>query len=164
MEVTEEGTLNVHVGLTSKNVHLSNFCTGEWNSLWTINKSKIEGKVSIRSHIFESCNVQMNQDKNVSQDFVFSADMEENAIKIIKVIETQECLIQKKLGEIYEEMPNGFFKHLRRIVPVTKTTMIWNVNAIKMNKNLQQTKKWGFVYLFDVFDVIVRYYALVDWF
>jgi hypothetical protein len=25
---------------------------------------------------------------------------------------------------------------------VTKTTMIWNVNALKMNKNLQQTKKW----------------------
>jgi hypothetical protein len=83
----------------------------------------------------------MNQEKTISQDFVFSANMEENANKIIKAIETSECQIQKSLGQIYEEMPNGFFKHLRRIVPVTKTTMIWNVNALKMNKNLQQTKK-----------------------
>ena len=49
--------------------------------------------------------------------------------------------MQKSLGEIYEEMPNGFFKHLRRVVPVTKTTMVWNVHALKMNKNLQQAKK-----------------------
>jgi hypothetical protein len=38
-------------------------------------------------------------------------------------------------------MPNAFFKNLRRIVPVTKTKMIWNVNALKMNKNLSQTSK-----------------------
>ena len=33
-------------------------------------------------------------------------------------------------------MPNGFFKHLRRITPLTKTKMAWNINAIKMNRNL----------------------------
>lgn len=59
----------------------------------------------------------------------------------MKVIEGAECQMQKSLGEIYEEMPNGFFKHLRRVVPVTKTTMVWNVHALKMNKNLQQAKK-----------------------
>jgi hypothetical protein len=34
-------------------------------------------------------------------------------------------------------MPNGFFKNLRRLAPVTKTKMAWNINAIKMNKNLK---------------------------
>lgn len=67
--------------------------------------------------------------------------MEENANKIIKVIETFECQVQKSLGQTYEDMPNGFFKHLRRIVPVTKVKMSWNIHALKMNKNLQQTKK-----------------------
>lgn len=57
------------------------------------------------------------------------------------MIEGFECQIQKNLNHTYEEMPNGFFKHLRRIVPVTKVKMIWNVHALKMNKNLQQTKK-----------------------
>lgn len=83
----------------------------------------------------------MNQDKTFSENFEFTADMQENANKIIKMIEGFECQIQKNLNHTYEEMPNGFFKHLRRIVPVTKVKMIWNVHALKMNKNLQQTKK-----------------------
>lgn len=66
MEVTEEGSLNVHIAFTCKNVQLGNYSTGEWTSVWLINKEKIEGKVSIRSHIFESGNVQMNQDKSFS--------------------------------------------------------------------------------------------------
>jgi hypothetical protein len=49
-------------------------------------------------------------------------------------------------------MPNAFFKYLRRVVPVTKTTMIWNVHALKMNKNLQQNKKWLFkLYIFFLY-------------
>lgn len=52
MEVTEEGSLNVHVAFTAKNVQLGNYFTGEWGSVWLINKEKIEGKVTIRSHIF----------------------------------------------------------------------------------------------------------------
>lgn len=109
--------------------------------MWLVNKSKIEGKISIRSHIFESGNVQMNQDKTISEDFEFTADMEENSNKIVKVIEGFESKVQKNLSHIYEEMPKGFFKHLRRIVPVTKVKMVWNVHALKMNKNLQQAKK-----------------------
>lgn len=38
MEIIEDGTLNVHLAFTSKNVQLSNFYTGEWNSVWKINK------------------------------------------------------------------------------------------------------------------------------
>jgi hypothetical protein len=33
-------------------------------------------------------------------------------------------------------MPNNFFKHLRRVAPLTKTKMAWNINAVKMNRNL----------------------------
>lgn len=75
MEVTEEGSLNVHIAFTSKNVQLGNYSTGEWTSVWLVNKDKIEGKVSIRSHIFESGNVQMNQEKSFSENFEFTADM-----------------------------------------------------------------------------------------
>jgi hypothetical protein len=50
----------VHVAFSSKNIQLSNFTTGEWNSVWKISKEKIEGSVSVRAHIFESGNVQMN--------------------------------------------------------------------------------------------------------
>jgi len=35
--------LNVYVGLTSKNVSIGKFYTGEWISKWRINKDEIEG-------------------------------------------------------------------------------------------------------------------------
>lgn len=62
--------------------------------------------------------------------------MENNAKNIIKVIEKYENEIQSKLGQLYEEMEEGFFKKLRRIAPFTKTKMNWNVNSVKMNKNI----------------------------
>jgi len=67
--------------------------------------------------------------------------MASNAKNIIKFIENIEGDIQKNLGDLYEEMPNGFFKHLRRITPLTKTKMVWNINAIKMNRNLTGLNK-----------------------
>ncbi len=51
-------------------------------------------------------------------------------------------------------MSNGFFKHLRRIAPITKTKMVWNVNALKMNKNLTEGKNWKLlksVYLLSIY-------------
>ena len=41
---------------------------------------------------------------------------------------------------IYEEMPEKFFKKLRKITPYTKTKMAWNLNAIKMNHHLLSKK------------------------
>ena len=38
MEITEEGSLNVYVMFTAKNVQLNNFYTGEWIETWKINK------------------------------------------------------------------------------------------------------------------------------
>lgn len=67
--------------------------------------------------------------------------MPENAKNIAKIIEQAEGEIQSNLNDLYEEMPNTFFKHLRRITPLTKTKMVWNINAIKMNRNLMGMNK-----------------------
>jgi hypothetical protein len=64
--------------------------------------------------------------------------MGESAKKMIKIIDRFEGEMQIELGKVYEEMPGNFFKNLRRIAPVTKTKMSWNINAIKMNQNLMQ--------------------------
>ena len=62
--------------------------------------------------------------------------MAENAKNIVKIIERLEGEVQASLSQLYEDMPGGFFKHLRRVTPLTKTKMVWNINAIKMNRNL----------------------------
>lgn len=40
MDLSEE-SLDVYVGITSKNVQLANFYTGEWVSKWKITKGAI---------------------------------------------------------------------------------------------------------------------------
>lgn len=124
------------MGITSKNVELRNYYTGEWASKWKVQKGLIEGSITIKSHFFESGNVQFNQKRTVKADFQFQESMAENAKNIIKVIERLEGDVQASLSQLYEEMPAGFFKHLRRVTPLTKTKMVWNLNAIKMNRNL----------------------------
>lgn len=63
------------VGLTSKNVSIGKFYTGEWFSKWKINKDEIVGEVNIKAHFFEGGNVQFNQKRQLKQKFQFSADM-----------------------------------------------------------------------------------------
>jgi len=46
-------------------------------------------------------------------------------------------------------MPTGFFKKLRKIVPLTKTKMVWNINAVKMNRNLLGVNKWWLLILLN---------------
>ena len=137
MDETEEG-LDIHVGITGKNIQLSNFYSGEWVSRWKVSKGGIEGTVNIKAHFFESGNVQLQQKKNIKLEFQFQEDMQANAKRIVELIEQAEQQVQKQLGELYEEMEDGFFKKLRRIAPFTKTKMAWNVNAVKMNRNLMK--------------------------
>ena len=124
------------MAITGKNVQLGNFYTGEWVSQWKVGKSSVEGTVSIKAHFFESGNVQFQQKKNFNLEFQFEEDMRQNAKKIIGLIEKSEGEVQRQLGELYEEMEESVFKRLRRIAPFTKTKMVWNVNAVKMNKNI----------------------------
>jgi hypothetical protein len=78
--------LNVYVGLTSKNISIGKFYTGEWISKWKINKDEVEGVVTIKAHFFEAGNVQFNQKRQVKQKFEFNADMLESAKHITKII------------------------------------------------------------------------------
>lgn len=78
----------MHIGLTSKNISIAKFYTGEWISKWRINKDEVEGVVTIKAHFFEAGNVQFNQKRQLKQKFQFSADMQESAKIIAKIIET----------------------------------------------------------------------------
>lgn len=85
MDQTEE-SLHIYVGITSKNIQLPNYYTGEWVSKWKIQKGLIEGNITIKSHFFESGNVQFNQKKTVKADFQFQENMAENSKNIVKII------------------------------------------------------------------------------
>ena len=76
----------MHLGLTGKNINLTNCYTGEWLSQWTITKESIKGEASIRAHYFEAGNVQLHEKKGLEQGFQFSEDLNESAKKMVKTI------------------------------------------------------------------------------
>jgi len=80
----------VYVGITSKNIQLGNFYTGEWVSKWKVEKGSIEGIITIKAHFFESGNVQFHQKKNLKKEFQFQENMSDNAKSIMKIIEKFE--------------------------------------------------------------------------
>lgn len=93
--------------------------------------------MSIHAHFFESGNVQLHQSKN----FEFVVSTERNAstsAAIVQAFEKAESQLQTKLDDLYEnDMPNRFFKALRRITPVTRVKMNWNMAAYGMKQNLE---------------------------
>lgn len=110
--------------------------------------------------------MQFNQKKNIKSDFQFTENMADNAKNIMKIIERLEGEIQASLSVLYEEMPNGFFKNLRRVTPLTKTKMVWNLNAIKMNRNLLGLNKWcreNNLYDDSIVEAVIIDYGEVWW-
>ena len=39
---------------------------------------------------------------------------------------------------MYDNMTNETFKAMRRIMPISRTKMKWNINEIALNKNLRK--------------------------
>jgi len=128
----------VHIGYSSKNLNLNNFYGGEWIGKWTLQGEHLKGNVSIHAHFFESGNVQLHQSKNF--EFIVGGDRNNSvSAAIIQAFEKAESQLQTKLADLYEnEMPNRFFKALRRIQPITGVRMNWNIASIDMKGNLKK--------------------------
>mmetsp|Transcript_6690 Transcript_6690/g.11850 ORF Transcript_6690/g.11850 Transcript_6690/m.11850 type:complete len:257 (-) Transcript_6690:914-1684(-) len=103
-----------HVVISAHSLNLRNFWTGEWVSQWTLAHNQLSGTVLFRAHYFEDGNLQMNQEKKVSES-VRSLD------ELIPSIITAESAIHNLLGEVYEQLPQSCFKIMRRTMPVTHT-------------------------------------------
>jgi capping protein alpha len=98
---------------------------------------QLKGSIQIHAHFFESGNVQLHQSKNF--DFTVGRERSKATVDtIVKLIEKAECDLQSKINDLYEnEMPNRFFKALRRIQPVTRVKMVWNIGIVDMKRNLE---------------------------
>merc|ERR1711991_709732 len=55
-----------------------------------------------------------------------------------KQIKDSENSVQRGLGEMYLNMNEETFKSMRRTMPITRTKMEWNVNAVRMVRQVQK--------------------------
>lgn len=135
----------VIVLISGEKANLRNFWSGRWASWWTITveggKAKIEGEIKIHAHYFEDGNIQLQTTKTVPSTTVsFSSDAEFAKV-IVDNIKTIESALQEGLETMYSNMNEETFKSMRRIMPITKTKMEWNVNSVRMVRQVHTQRK-----------------------
>jgi len=128
----DNGTVTVCI--SAKNVHLGNFWTGGWRSVFSLNVSKagsveMKGNVKINVHYFEDGNVQLNTHVDKSVNVTVQADEEATGKNVAVAIAAMESDFQTQLEEMYVNMHRTTFKSMRRFLPVNRQPMVWNLAA-----------------------------------
>mmetsp|Transcript_33863 Transcript_33863/g.41524 ORF Transcript_33863/g.41524 Transcript_33863/m.41524 type:complete len:247 (-) Transcript_33863:349-1089(-) len=128
------------VTIFSERISLANFNAGSWSSRWIvdpINGSVSGGAVDVRAHCFENGNVQLRSLKEVTGAKV-TDPVAANAVKKIK--EWEEG-VMAELEEMYEGVGDGMLKSFRRVLPLAKVKMDWDVNVHRFVKTLNETSE-----------------------
>jgi capping protein alpha len=131
------------VVITGEKANLRNFWGGKWSSTWEVSATagggtSCTGEMKIHAHYFEDGNVQLQTTKPVaamSWDWAFS-DVSSRAAAIVDHIKSRENDLHLSLQSLYMNMDQETFKSIRRILPVTKLKMDWNLNAVKIHGSL----------------------------
>ena len=93
---------------------------------------------ALRRHYFEDGNVQLQTHKAYDDRSLDFADAAGLAAAAVDAIDTCETDLQKGLQDMYDNMSNETFKAMRRIMPITRTKMKWNIHEISLNRNLRK--------------------------
>jgi len=132
----------LYVVVTGEKNNLKNFWSGKWNSVWTVNLSgssaTVTGDIKLHVHYFEDGNLQLQSSKSIpasSFNYKSHADLAE---QLIRLIQGQESILQNGLEDMYSNMNNETFRSMRRIMPITRTKMDWNVNAVRMVRQVRK--------------------------
>ena len=132
--------------LTGEKANLKNFWSGKWNSVWTISvnagEAEVAGEIKILAHYFEDGNMQLNTSKPVSAKKIGSAGSDADLAKaIVAHITEAESAVQMGLESMYANMGEQTLRAMRRVMPITRNKMEWNVFSVRMVRQTQAGKK-----------------------
>jgi capping protein alpha len=117
----------------AERIDTSNRIAGSWTAEWTIQSSgTVTGKVIVQAHAYEEGSIQLNTTRT------FGPEQQQG--DVVKLIEKWEQEVMDSLAETYDTMQDKL-KSLRRIMPVTRTRMDWNVLSHRMRKMLGDSSK-----------------------
>eukprot|EP00563_Minutocellus_polymorphus_P005730 CAMPEP_0181045374 /NCGR_PEP_ID=MMETSP1070-20121207/13772_1 /TAXON_ID=265543 /ORGANISM="Minutocellus polymorphus, Strain NH13" /LENGTH=265 /DNA_ID=CAMNT_0023123895 /DNA_START=34 /DNA_END=831 /DNA_ORIENTATION=- len=136
----------------AEKVSVSNCHTGSWHATYTIQvlsstSATIGGTVRLRSHEYEDmANVQLSSTHTLDQVTVSAGqeagqDWADAVLSQIQIWERDD--VQGYLANLYdgERMNDGMLRSMRRVLPVTRTRMDWNMGGHRLVKTLNDTKK-----------------------
>lgn len=134
----------LQVVIVGEKPNLRNFWSGKWSSTFTVTLSgrsaAVTGDMKVHAHYFEDGNVQLLSSKTVPSSAISFSSEAELGDKLIAFIQTAENELQLGLEAMYANMNEETFKLMRRILPVKRTKMDWNINAVRMNRQVHVRK------------------------
>lgn len=133
----------IFIVIYGEKTNLRNFWSGKWFSTWTVSTSgphsaAVSADIKLHAHYFEDGNLQLNNNKVVSEKVINGSSDVDFANNIIAHISASENSIQHGLEAMYANMNEETLKAMRRVMPITKTKMEWNVNSVRMVKQVRK--------------------------
>lgn len=128
--------------ITGEKINLKNFWSGKWSSTWTLaleeGVASLSGEVKIHIHYFEDGNLQMQSHKQIAPNEIAFNTEAVLFDKVASIIQSEESALQNGLEEMYTNMNGETFRSMRRIMAVTRTKMDWNVNSVRMVRQVRK--------------------------
>lgn len=137
----------------AENVDLRNFRAGSWSAEYTVRRisggssssseMQMEGCVDIVAHAFENGNVQTRSSVPLGpSDVVSESGAPEDTARAIvgQIRKWEDENVHSKLGRMFDSVNDGMLKSLRRVMPITRTRMDWNVGSHRLVKTMAERK------------------------
>ncbi len=149
-DCTEKGsnsTIRFIAFISSECVNLRNWWSGAWLGRYVVDwckdgtKAFISGKITVWAHYYENGNIQLQTSHEVGpQEIQFREEQPnmEIAEDIVKEIQKAEDDLHSQLEMMYATMGDTL-KAYRRSKPIKAEKFSWNLNQVRMVKNLSST-------------------------
>lgn len=132
----------LHVFICTEKPNLRNFWSGKWTSSWSIEFSgesaSVSGEIKIHAHYFEDGNVQMVTNKSIPAHSISFSSESVLASAVVSHIKNSESALQTGLEDMYSNMSEETVKSLRRTMPITRSKMDWNLNSVRMIRQVRK--------------------------
>ena len=140
-----ESANHIYLSTYAELIDGNNSRTGSWTALWIIhaenapgvNEAEIKGEVSMRAWCYEDCTIHMDGSQSFESTSV-AGDADEG-LSLAKVIVMQikewESEAIEALQNIYGDEMDGTLKSIRRVLPITKQRLKWDIIAQKAMKD-----------------------------
>lgn len=135
----------------AERIDTNNLQTGYWKSTWTITstsgaEAEVKGTVELHTYSFEDGNTQLQLSKSFEGEIVKemeneTAEEESSLVNgvLYKIIEWEHSVLSVLKG--LHDLSADRLKKIRRVLPITKTKMNWEVEAQRGVRHLKQTAK-----------------------
>ena len=125
----------LRVVISGERLNLRNFWSGLFVSTWTVNPKTlaVSGEIKVRAHYFEDGNVQLQTKKKIDETIASGDDI---GVAVKTMIADEEKKLQGGLELMYANMTEETFKAMRRVMPVHRNKMNWNINEVKSRMQL----------------------------